>query len=369
MRITDIEIRLCRQDSPAMGDAAMRDGRRSELEFLVLTARTDDGITASTFGFAGRGAKAAGEIAAASLKPFVIGRDPLYREQHWHEWRMANRWWHHVPIYSYGPFDILCWLLSAQAAGQPLYRYLGGYRDRVPTYVSSLVLDDADAYGREAAAVQAAGLKGYKLHPPGRDFAEDLDCHRAAREATGPDFALMSDPVASLTPAEALRLGRALEVLGYLWLEEPFFDDDMAALKRLSDQLDLPVVAGEVLPGHPYSLAPFVANGTMDAVRADVSWTGGVTGTLKTAHLAEAFAMNCEIHTAIYHPLELVNLHVAAAVKNCTFFELLYPIDLFSFGLAEPIRIERGEAILPEGPGLGIELDWGLIDRSTFAVL
>lgn len=369
MKIADIEIRLCRHDGSAMSDAAMRDGRRSELEFLVLTARTDSGMSASTFGFAGRGAKAAGEVAAASLKPFFLGRDPLDRERHWHDWRMANRWWHHVPIYAYGPFDILCWLLSAQAAGQPLYRYIGGYRDRVPTYASSLVLANEDAYGQEAAEVKAAGLKGYKLHPPGRDFAQDLACHHAAREAVGEAFALMSDPVAALSPTDAMRMGRSLEKLGYLWLEEPLFDDDMVALKRLSDQLDIPIVAGEVLPGHPYSLAPFIANGTMDAVRADVSWTGGVTGTVKTARLAEAFAMNCEIHTAIYHPLELVNLHVAAAVKNCTFFELLYPLDLFSFGLKEPIRIEQGEAVLPTGPGLGIELDWDLIDATTFAVL
>ena len=113
-----------------MGDAELRDGRRSDLEFLVVTARTDDGLSASTFGFAGRGAKAAGEIAAASLKPFFLGRNPLFREQHWHDFRTADRWWHLTPIYSYGPFDILCWLLSAQAAGQPLYHYLGAYRDR-----------------------------------------------------------------------------------------------------------------------------------------------------------------------------------------------------------------------------------------------
>src|SRR5690606_33328576 len=111
---------------------------KSDLEFLVLTLKTDDGLEASTFGFAGRGARMAGEIAASALKPFFLGRDPLFREQHWHDYRMADRWWNHVPMYSYGPFDIACWLLGALAANQPLYKYLGAYRDRVPVYASSL---------------------------------------------------------------------------------------------------------------------------------------------------------------------------------------------------------------------------------------
>ena len=119
-----------------MKDSEMRDGKKSELEFLVITFHTDEGLSTSTFGFAGRGAAMAGEIAHSIFKPFFIGRDPLYREKHWHEYRMADRWWNHAPIYSYGPFDINCWVLSALHANQPLYKYLGAYRDQVPIYGS-----------------------------------------------------------------------------------------------------------------------------------------------------------------------------------------------------------------------------------------
>jgi L-alanine-DL-glutamate epimerase-like enolase superfamily enzyme len=124
-----------------------------------------------------------------------------------------------------------------------------------------------------------------------------------------------------------------------------------------------------VLAKHPYSVAECIATRVVDRVRADVSWTGGVTGVLKTARLAEAFGVNCEIHTAILHPLELANLHCCAAIGNCDFFELLTPEESFDFGLAQPIRIEDGMARLPDGPGLGIEFDWDLIDNATFAVL
>ena len=101
---------------PSENIVEMRDGKKSELEFLVITFHTDEGISTSTFGFAGRGAAMAGEIANSIFKPFFIGRDPLFREKHWHEYRMADRWWNHAPIYSYGPFDINCWVLSALQA-------------------------------------------------------------------------------------------------------------------------------------------------------------------------------------------------------------------------------------------------------------
>ena len=67
---------------------------------------------------------------------------------------------------------------------------------------------------------------------------------------------------------------------------------------------------------HPYSVAECISTRVVDMVRADVSWSGGITATMKTAHLAESFGVQCEIHTAIYHPLELVNLHCCAAIKK-----------------------------------------------------
>ena len=64
----------------------------------------------------------AGEIAASAMKPFFLGKDPLYREKHWQDFRTYDRWWQHVPIYSYGPFDICLYDIAAQLAGQPLYQ-------------------------------------------------------------------------------------------------------------------------------------------------------------------------------------------------------------------------------------------------------
>lgn len=367
MRIAAVDIRACRLPTALPGAESLRSAADA-MECLVYTLRTHDGAETSMLGFAGRSAKGAGATAAASLRPFLLGRNALDREAIWHDWRRADRWWHHLPIYAYGPVDCCLWLLAAQAAGQPLWRYIGGTRDHIRCYASSLVLADAAVYAAEAQAAQAAGIQGYKIHPPGRSVDEDIEIHQAVRAAVGSTFALMSDPVQPYTYAEALRLGRALEALDYLWLEEPLPDEASGALAELTRALDIPVIGGEVLAKHPYSLADYCARRVVDGLRADVSWTGGVTGTLKTAHLAEAFHMPCELHSTIFHPLELVNLHLAGAVQNCGWFEVLWPMDPFRFGLTDALPITNGIAHLPTTPGLGAALDFDAIENATLEV-
>lgn len=369
MRISALDIRACRHDPSAVAAGSLRDGQaRAGLEYLVYTLRTDDGLEASMVGFAGKSALGSGHLAAASLREFFVGRHALDREAAWQGWRVADRWWHHLPMYSYGPVDSAMWLLGAQAAGQPLWRYIGGTRETVPVYASSMVLDP-EGYVEEALAVKNAGMKAYKLHPPGRSMGEDLEIHRAVRDAVGSEFTLMSDPVAPYTLEEAITFGRALEALDYLWLEEPIHDEAFGALRELTRVLDIPIVGTEVLSKHPYSVAECIATRVVDVVRADASWTGGVTGSLKTAHLAEAHHVNCELHTTIFHPLELVNLHLNGAIANSSYFEVLWPMEQFDFGLTAPLPIENGIATMPEGPGLGIDLDWDLFENETVAVL
>ena len=370
MRIIGLDIRCCRLDRAAIAGEAIRDGIAQDgLEFLVFTIQTDGGRSTSMFGFVGRSALGAGHLAAASLRPFFLGRNALDREAAWQDWRVADRWWHHLPIYLHGPVDCCLWILGAKAADQPLWRYIGGARGEVPVYASSMLLPDVEAYAPEAVAVRDAALKAYKTHPPGRDFGEDIAILHAVREAVGPDFALMADPVAAFAFEEAVRFGRELERLVYLWLEEPLPDENFSALRELTRVLDIPVIGTEVLAKHPYSVAECISTRVVDAVRADVSWTGGITGALKTAQLAEAFHMRCELHTTIFHPLELVNLHLNGAVSNSSYFELLWPTSHFDFGLTSPLPIEDGIARMPETPGLGINLDWDMIDDATIATV
>lgn len=366
MKIETIDIRVCKGgQGDAVAASKLPGGARPA--FIVVTIGTDEGLTGTSFGFATLDPYAAAH-AMAPVKQFFLGRDPVERERAWQDFRRYNRNWTHVPIYAYGPFDNACWDIVGQMARLPLHRLLGGARDRLPTYVSSMFLADASAYVEQALEVKAAGFRGYKVHPPGV-LDVDLDVYRAVREAVGPDFTLMSDPVGAYNYGQALRAGRVLEELDYRWLEEPVYDHDWKTQAKLARDLDIPIVGTETLPGAHQSTAQYIAGNVVDIVRTDVSWRGGVSGVIKVASLADAFGMQCELHTCVYHALDLINLHCAVAVSNCEFFELLYPFTDFDFGLKTGITLEDGYAVPPSGPGLGIDYDWNFIDDQTVAVL
>jgi len=367
--ITSIDVRVCRNQPGSAAEKEMRAGGRSNFDFLIISMKTDAGIEGHSLGFAGRGAEMAGAIAASALKPFFLGKDPLFREQMWQEFRTYDRWWNHVPIYSYGPFDICLWDIAGKLAGMPLYKLLGAYREKVAVYASSFVLNSPEDYARQALEVKARSWHAYKLHPPGKlDF--DLAAYRACREAVGPDFKLMADPVAAYTYEEAMRVGRELERLNYYWFEEPLPDTNFHGLRKLTGALDIPICGVEVLAGSHYSAAQCIAESVVDIVRTDVSWKGGVTPVMKTAHLAESFGVRCELHTTIYHPLEIVNLHCCAAIANCEFLELLYPASSMDIAMKKPMEIDaEGYAHPPQAPGHGVEWDWDFIDNCTVEIL
>jgi L-alanine-DL-glutamate epimerase-like enolase superfamily enzyme len=91
---------------------------------------------------------------------------------------------------------------------------------------------------------------------------------------------------------------------------------------------------------------------------------------MKTAHLAESFGVRCELHTTIYHPLEIVNLHCCAAIANCEFLELLYPGSSMDIAMKQPIQIDsQGYAHPPETPGHGVAWDWDFIENCTLEKL
>ena len=371
MKITDIEIRACSPSatagpaSDAVDGANLRGGISPEV--IVVSIKTDEGFTGVSFGSGGLDATITAR-AFAQVKPFFIGRNPMAREQNAQEFRWFDRRWNHAPIYAYGPYDVACWDIAGLRAGLPIHELIGTAADRRALYVSSMFLATPEEYAAQALEVKARGIRGYKVHPPA-PAALDLEVYAAVRDAVGPAFPLMADPVATHTYEEALRVGRFLESLGYLWFEEPFYDYDIQSYIKLRQKLDIPIAGTETIAGGSHLTAQFIASGAVDIVRTDASWRGGITGALKVARLSEAFGMTCELHTAIYHPLELANLHTALAMSNTGWFELLYPMDDFAFGLAEPLDIRDGYAYAPTRPGLGAVYDWDAIENATVEIL
>jgi len=367
--ITDIKIRACRGgDSLTKLNAAeaIQLSGDSRPDFTVVTITTSDGIEGTSFGFGALDAQAAAAV-MSQVKPFFYGRSPHHTAKNMKDFELFDRRWNLVPVYAYGPFDNACWDIVGKMANQPVYKLLGAAREKIPLYVSSMFLSDPAAYVEQALEVQAKGFRGYKLHPPG-NLELDIECYRQVRKAVGANFDLMADPVISYTYEQALKAGRVLEKLDYRWLEEPLLDTNMYGLRKLREKLDIPICGTEVLSGAQYSTAHCIAEGIVDIVRTDVSWRGGITAVMKTAHVAEAFGVQCELHTTIYHALEQVQLHAALSLVNCEFFETLYPFTDFEFGTESRLNISDGYVTAPVGEGLCIEYDWDFIDNHTVQV-
>jgi L-alanine-DL-glutamate epimerase-like enolase superfamily enzyme len=272
-------------------------------------------------------------------------------------------------VRSIGAVDVALWDLAGKAAGMPIHRLLGTSRHSIPAYASSQVLDSAEAYAEEAVSFRDNGWAAYKIHPP-QHPPTDIKVCEAVRRAVGDDYTLMLDSTWSYDFPAAVRVGRAIERLGFLWYEDPLHDQDITNYVKLRQKLDIPIMATEYPATGLESYAPWIMLQATDYLRGDVAVKGGITTLLKTAHLAEAFRMTYEIHHGGNSLNNVANLHVACAIRNTTYFEVLLPDGAHKYGLAKEIEVGRdGLVHAPEGPGLGAEIDFDLIKRKTVAVL
>lgn len=334
-------------------------------DVVVLKLTADNGIEGIATALAARSGQVTESYLHDSIAPVVLGRSPYDREAIWHELWNIDRHLTFFPVYLPGPVDVALWDICAKAAGLPLYKYIGACRTKLPVYASGLFHESSQDYVKEALHYQSKGISCYKAHPPG-PVELDMKIHEDIRNAVGPDMKLMSDPVAEYTLEEAIRVGRHLEKLNYEWLEEPFRDFELDKYSRLCAALDIPIAATETTRGCHWGVAQVINQKAADIVRADVSWKCGITGTLKIAHLAESFGMQCEIHTTTMNYMDVANLHVSCAIRNCRYFEYFVPEEDFAFPMKGLLPIdENGIITVPETPGIGAELDWELIELNS----
>jgi L-alanine-DL-glutamate epimerase-like enolase superfamily enzyme len=362
-KVTAFETWRC-QRKEKLFDAARMGRSPMNWDVVVLRLHTDTGIFGHATAIAARSSIVTQAYLQETIAPVVLGRRVSEREAIYHELWTIDRHITFFPVYLPGPVDVGLWDIAAQAAGLPLYQFIGEYRTSLPVYASSLFMPNTADYVKEMRAYKKRGFPAYKVHPPG-PWRKDVEIHRAVRAAAGDDYVLMSDPVGDYSLEEAIRVGRDLEALNYHWFEEPFRDFELAKYAKLCAALDIPVVGTETTRGGPWGVAQAIAFNAVDAVRADVSWKPGVTGTLKIAHLAEAHGMRCEIHCTTMGFMDMANLHVSCAIKNCEYFELLVPEEPFRFPMKDPYPIDaNGVAHVPQKPGIGVELDWDAVDNT-----
>lgn len=244
-------------------------------------------------------------------------------------------------------------------------------------------LGSPSVYADHAVECKRRGYLAYKIHPyyfwdprtslpdPGRPshVEDDIAACRAVRIAVGDEMALMFDPWGTYrTYDDALKVGRALEELGFVWYEHPMPEYRVESYVKLAGELAIPILSPEIAAGSIYTRADWIMRRASDMSRIDVL-RGGITGCHKMAGICEAFGQKLEMHMSGFG-----NLNILAATSEdvCEYYErgleapgLEYDKTLpYLEALCDPLDA-GGHVPAPEGPGLGYSINWDYIRENT----
>jgi mandelate racemase len=276
-------------------------------------------------------------------------------------WTRARRWlatagYQGLALAAVAGLDIALWDATAQAAGMPLARMLGGTLAPVPAYNSNgLGLIPPAAVGDEALELLAeGGFTALKVRV-GRDCgADDVAAVRAVRAAVGDEVTLVADYNQGLEPGQALTRCRALDGEGLGWFEEPLRHDDYDGHARLAHGVTTPVMLGENFYGPRDMLAAIRAQ-ACGLVMPDLMRIGGVTGWLQAAALADCFGIPMSSH--LYPEVSGHLMRVTPTRQWLEWQDWAHPI------LARPFEVRSGELFLPDVPGNGLAWDEEAVAR------
>ena len=350
MKITDVTMQEYRW--PRTRPIANGKHTYTHVNYALVKIATDEGITGIGLGHGGEIERAV----ISHLKPLLIGEDPICVERLWHKmWvpKLIGR--RGLTTRAISAIDIGLWDIRGKAAGMPLYKMLGGFRDRVPTYVAGGYYEEGKGLKQLAQEMEqnvAMGARAVKMKVGGVSIAEDAERVRVARDAVGPDVKLMVDANCAYRWYEALQLARKIEAYDLFWFEEPVAPDDYDGHRKLAQATTIPIATGENEYTR-YGFRDLIRNDCAAILNADAKVLGGVTEFMKVAALAQAHDLDIAPHGS-----QDIHIHLVAAISNGLILE-------FYRDTVDPMwgRIERntlklnsdGTVTVPELPGIGVD--------------
>ena len=325
--------------------------------FALVTLRITDSDGAEGLGYTYTVGNIGGSAVASLLRddvvPVLEGSDASCIEAIW-----QRMWWHlhfvgrgGLVSFAMAAADVALWDLQAKRAGLPLWRHLGGHRDRVQAYAGGIdLMFTLDELLAQADGFLANGFTAIKMKV-GRDLVTDDAARVAAmRSHLGEDFTLLADANMRWSVDEAVRAANLFREQRLFWLEEPTIPDDIAGHARIVREGGVPIAAGENLHS-VYEFQHYIAAQALTFPEPDLATLGGITPWMKVARLAEAANLPVTSHGV--HDL---HVHLLAAVPNASLLEV------HGFGLERYIthemQMENGEALAPPRPGHGVDFDW-----------
>jgi L-alanine-DL-glutamate epimerase-like enolase superfamily enzyme len=333
----------------------------------LLPAITATTGTKETFGFTGgRSGAPGGGRGGANAAPGGGGRGAGGGSG------LGNRGGGTWPNFYTAAAEICLWDILGKAVNRPIYKLLGGTKDRMMAYASSQHLPNVEDYIADALSAKEQGYKGYKIHPGGGQrktgspipaYVGHIEEIKTIRKAVGDDFVLAHDPVQRYNLFEALKVGRVLDELDYAWFEDPIPTTDLEGLVELNRALDLPLHVGEFLTSIS-GFAEYIRRGAMDVARLIADNVGGISGSMRVGALADAFNLECTPHNW-GNPTDLaVHFHLELAMPNAYWFEMPHPATAVDRPYQAQFRIDKdGYVPAPTEPGLGYPIDHNSLDK------
>lgn len=333
----------------------------SQLNLIVID--TDEGVTG--IGLAG-GVLGAPEIGPAILGHFrqaLIGKDPLDHERHWREmWRPKLVGRRGITTRVLSGIDIALWDIKGKAANMPVYKLLGGYTDRVDTYIAGGYYEEGKGLKELAAEMTQnleMGARAVKMKVGGVPINEDIERVRVVRETVGPDIKVMVDANNAYRHYQAIEFARKAEKYDLFWFEEPVEPDDYEGQAAITHATSIPIAAGENEYTR-YGFKELISKRCVDIVQPDALILGGITEFMKVAALAQASDLDLAPHGA-----QEVHIHLVAAIPNGLILEYYRDTTNAMFGKVwkHTLRLKDGQVYAPDRPGLGLEPNFAALKK------
>ncbi|HEX2323996.1 MAG TPA: mandelate racemase/muconate lactonizing enzyme family protein [Chloroflexota bacterium] len=338
--------------------------------WLFVQVATDAGLTGLGEASQGGDDGAVAETIERHLAPWLAGKSPLDVEPYWQ--RFASLGASRVGATALSGVEQALWDLAGQAAGQPVWRLLGGrLRPRLWVYANinrSTWERSPEGFAANARRAVGAGFRAVKLAPfddvPRLDTPEafatialGIDRVLAVREAVGPEVQVLVDCHCHFNAAWAVRVARRLEPARLYWYEDPLPRSDPEGLLRVRQSIEQPVAAGETFFGR----RPFwdlFTRGAVDVAMPDVKHCGGILELRRIAALAEPAHVQVAPHNPSGPVALAATAHAVLGLPNFAILEHAFGEAEWREGLVDPPEaIVDGYYSPPEGPGLGLRLN------------
>jgi galactonate dehydratase len=285
---------------------------------------------------------------AESLRELLVGENPTRIEHLWQKLFRSHRDMRGGPFMTHtlSAIDMALWDITGKLHGVPVYRLLGGpCRDRIRMYPTP-----------RATKLGTGGPHPFSANPGEIDRL--VRGVRETRKRLGPDGTIMFDAHCAIPPPMLLQFAAAIEPYNILFLEEPAVPGNIEVFKRLKEQIRIPMATGE-RDRTIWEAIAYLQNGCIDILQCDVGHTGGISQLKKIATLAEAYHVPLAPHNTCSELGLTASLHVSASIPLFLIQEGYTDGHIMPAGVARKNwRVDKeGYASLPEGPGLGVEID------------